>query len=38
VKVLGNGEMKIKVEVTADAFSQSAINKIEKSGGKVIYR
>ena len=38
VKVLGNGEMKIKVAVTADAFSQSAITKIEESGGKVLYR
>ena len=38
VKILGNGELKAEIEITADAFSQSAISKIEKSGGKVIYR
>tara|TARA_B100001123_G_C15018293_1_gene910469 strand:+ start:343 stop:783 length:441 start_codon:yes stop_codon:yes gene_type:complete len=38
VKILGNGELKAGIEITADAFSQSAISKIEKSGGKVIYR
>ena len=38
IKILGNGELNANFEVTADAFSQSAITKIEKSGGKVIYR
>ena len=38
VKILGNGDLKAEIEITADAFSQSAISKIEKSGGKVIYR
>tara|TARA_B100001029_G_scaffold173706_1_gene172909 strand:+ start:992 stop:1432 length:441 start_codon:yes stop_codon:yes gene_type:complete len=38
VKVLGNGEVSSSIEITADAFSQSAISKIEKSGGKVIYK
>ena len=34
VKVLGSGELKAKLEITADAFSQSAIAKIEAVGGK----
>ncbi|MBM4161304.1 MAG: 50S ribosomal protein L15 [Ignavibacteria bacterium] len=34
VKVLGNGELKSKVDVTAHAFSKSAIAKIEAAGGK----
>ena len=34
VKVLGNGELTAKLEVTADAFSKSAIEKIEAAGGK----
>ena len=38
VKILGNGEITSEIEITADAFSKSAITKIEKSGGKVIYR
>ena len=38
VKILGNGEITSDIEVTADAFSQSAISKIEKLGGKVIYK
>ena len=38
VKILGNGEITSEIELTADAFSKSAITKIEKSGGKVIYR
>ena len=37
VKILGNGEIKSSVEVSAHSFSQSAIKKIEKSGGKVVY-
>ena len=36
IKVLGNGELEIAVEVIAGAFSQSAIDKIEKAGGKAI--
>ncbi len=35
VKVLGRGELKSKVEVSAHAFSISAVEAIEKSGGKV---
>lgn len=34
VKVLGNGELTAKVEVTANAFSKSAVAKIEAAGGK----
>ena len=33
VKVLGNGEIKAAVTVTANAFSKSAIAKIEAAGG-----
>lgn len=36
VKILGNGELKAKLEVTADAFSKSAIAKIEALDGKAI--
>ena len=38
VKILGNGDLEKKIEITADAFSQSAIEKIEKAGGKVTYK
>jgi large subunit ribosomal protein L15 len=34
VKILGNGEITAAVEVTADAFSKTAIQKIEAAGGK----
>lgn len=33
VKILGNGELTAKLTVTADAFSKSAIAKIEAAGG-----
>ena len=36
VKILGNGELSDAVTVHAHKFSRSAIDKIEKSGGKVI--
>lgn len=36
VKILGNGELKAKLEVTADAFSKSAVAKIEALEGKAI--
>lgn len=38
IKILGNGEITSEIEITADAFSKSAVTKIEKSGGKVKYR
>ena len=34
VKILANGEINDKIEITANAFSKSAINAIEKVGGK----
>lgn len=34
VKVLGNGVITAAITVTADAFSKSAISKIEAAGGK----
>ena len=34
VKVLGNGEISAAVEVKANAFSASAVKKIEAAGGK----
>lgn len=35
LKVLGNGELSKKLTVKANKFTQSAISKIEKAGGKV---
>jgi len=34
VKVLGTGEITVKLEIAAHAFSKSAIRKIETAGGK----
>jgi large subunit ribosomal protein L15 len=36
LKILGNGEISIAIEVSAHAFSKSAVQKIEAAGGKVI--
>jgi len=36
VKILGNGELSEAVTVHAQKFSKSAIDKIEKSGGKAV--
>ncbi len=36
VKILGSGEVKTAVTVKADAFSKSAIAKIEAAGGKAV--
>ena len=36
VKVLGNGKLNTKIDITASAFSASAKLKIEKSGGTAI--
>ena len=33
VKVLGNGDINVKLNVTADTFSKSAVEKIEAAGG-----
>jgi large subunit ribosomal protein L15 len=35
VKVLGNGELSVKLEVTVNAFSESAREKITAAGGSV---
>tara|TARA_B100000945_G_C20298728_1_gene556934 strand:- start:305 stop:760 length:456 start_codon:yes stop_codon:yes gene_type:complete len=35
LKILGRGELKAKLDVTADAISSSARKAIEKAGGKV---
>ena len=37
VKILGSGDIKKAVEVSADMFSATAVEKIEKAGGKAIY-
>lgn len=37
VKVLGDGELSVALNVSADAFSKSAIAKIEKAGGKAAW-
>jgi large subunit ribosomal protein L15 len=35
VKILGNGEIKVKVHIEANAFSKSALEKIEAAGGSI---
>jgi len=35
VKVLGNGEVSVKLDITADAFSNSAKEKVEAAGGSI---
>lgn len=35
VKVLGEGDLTVKLNVTADKFSKSAVEKIEAAGGTV---
>ena len=35
LKILGDGEFKQKLEISAHKFSKSAVEKIEKNGGKV---
>ncbi|MNW60062.1 50S ribosomal protein L15 [compost metagenome] len=34
IKILGNGELAVKLTVQANKFSQSAVEKIEAAGGK----
>ena len=36
VKILGNGDISLKINITATAFSKTAKEKIEKAGGSVI--
>lgn len=37
-KVLGQGEIKSALSITADKFSKTALEKIEKAGGKAVLR
>ena len=37
LKILSKGELSKSIEVSAHLFSKTAIDKIEKAGGKVIY-
>lgn len=36
VKVLGRGELKTKLEVTAHGFSKTAVSAIEAAGGTIV--
>lgn len=36
LKILGNGELKSKIEITANSFSKTAIEKIQNNGGKAV--
>ncbi len=38
VKVLGNGEVSVKLDITADGFSGSAVEKINAAGGSTAKR
>ena len=38
VKILGRGEISTAVTVTADAFSKSAVAKLEAAGGKAVVK
>jgi large subunit ribosomal protein L15 len=35
IKILGNGEIKVKVQIEANAYSKSALEKIEAAGGSI---
>jgi large subunit ribosomal protein L15 len=35
VKILGNGEINVKVQIEANAYSKSALEKIEAAGGSI---
>jgi large subunit ribosomal protein L15 len=36
LKILGEGDLKSKIEISAHVFSKGALEKIEKVGGKAI--
>jgi large subunit ribosomal protein L15 len=36
IKILGDGDLKSKLEITANLFSKTAVQKIEAAGGKAI--
>ena len=38
VKILGNGEINKPIEVMAHMFSKTAVEKLEKAGGKAIFQ
>ena len=38
LKILGNGEIKVKVNIEADLISKSAKNKLEKIGGSILIK
>ena len=38
IKILGNGDIISPLEITADMFSKTAVEKLEKAGGKAIYK
>jgi len=38
LKILGNGDLSNAIQISADAFSESAKAKIEKAGGKCVVR
>ena len=35
LKILGSGEIKAKINIEADLISKSAMEKLEKAGGKI---
>lgn len=35
IKILGDGDLNVKLTIKADKFSQSAVEKIEAAGGKI---
>ena len=35
LKILGSGEIKKSIEISANSASKSALTKIEKAGGKI---
>ncbi len=37
IKILGNGKLEKKIEIESNMFSKSAVEKIEKAGGKAIF-
>jgi len=38
IKILGTGDIKSAINITADAASTSAVEKIKKAGGQVMFR
>ena len=38
LKILGNGEIKVKINIEADLISKSAKDKLEKAGGSILIK